>query len=113
MRSKKRLKTKLIRVRMTPDELAEAHRKVKAFSYPHLPALIRDLLMDVEPKSTLDQQAILELVRVSANQGRLGGLLKHWLQSKGAEPTLVPDIRALLRDIEKTQQDLKTRIRAL
>lgn len=113
MGSEKRNKTKLIPVRMTPEEFNEAHRKTKAFSYPSPAALIRDLVMDIEPKSTLDQQAILELVHINADLGRLGGLLKHWLQAKGAEKDLVPDIRSLLHDIEQTQQKLKAKVRSL
>ncbi len=113
MGSETRKRTEHILVRCTPEEKAIAEKKVQAFSYASPAALVRDLLMDIEPKSTLDQQAILELVKVNADQGRLGGLLKHWLQSKGAEKALVPDIRALLKEIEATQQALKSRIMAL
>ncbi|MEW7977365.1 MAG: conjugal transfer protein TraJ [Candidatus Sedimenticola endophacoides] len=113
MGSEKRRRTKHILVRVSEEELAEAKKKTKAFSYPSPAALIRDLVMDIEPKSTLDQQHILELLKVNADLGRLGGLLKHWLQAKGATNDLVPDIRALLKDIENTQRDLKKKVKAL
>lgn len=100
-------------VRVSEDELIEASRKAEAFSYPSPAALFRDLIAGIEPRSTLDQQAILELLRVNADLGRLGGLLKHWLQAKGAEKDLVPDIRALLRDIENTQRELKKKVKVL
>ncbi|MCP4933393.1 MAG: hypothetical protein GY927_04120 [bacterium] len=100
-------------VRVNEAELAAANKKVEAFSYRSKAALVRDLLMDVEPKSTLDQQAILELVKVNADQGRLGGLLKHWLRAVGADKGMVTDIRTLLKDIERTQKELKKRIMAL
>lgn len=113
MGSETRQRNAHIMVRVNPEEKAAVEKKVAAFSYPSPAALVRDLLMDIEPKSTLDQQAILELVKVNADQGRLGGLLKHWLQSKGAEKDLVPDIRALLKTIEQNQVELKARIMAL
>lgn len=113
MGSEKRQRTKHYPVRFFPEEFEEAERKANAFSYPSVASLIRDLVTGVEPTSTLDQQAILELLRVNADLGRLGGLLKHWLQAKGADKDLVPDIRALLRDIENTQRELKRKVKAL
>jgi hypothetical protein len=42
-------------------------------------AYLRNLGLGYKPHSTLDHQAILSLVKVDADQGRLGGLLKLWL----------------------------------
>ncbi|WP_428622192.1 plasmid mobilization protein [Sedimenticola sp.] len=113
MGSEKRQRTKRYPVRFFPEEFEEAERKAKAFSYPSVASLIRDLVTGVEPTSTLDQQAILELLRVNADLGRLGGLLKHWLQAKGMERNIVPDISALLRDIEDAQRKLKKKVKSL
>ena len=113
MGSETRKRTKHILVRVSPDELETITEQAKAFSYPSNAALLRDLALGIEPKSTLDQQAILDLVKVNADLGRLGGLLKHWLQSKGVEAEQAIDIRQLLRDIERTQSVLRERVLAL
>lgn len=42
-------------------------------------AFLRNLGLNIEVQGTMDQQAILELVKVNADLGRLGGLLKLWL----------------------------------
>ncbi len=113
MGSETRQRTKQIMVRVNDEELVEAKRLMKAFSYPSPAALFRDLVLGLEPKSTLDQQALLDLLRVNADLGRLGGLLKHWLQAKGADTDMVTDIRALLRDIENTRRELIHKVKIL
>jgi hypothetical protein len=70
-------------------------------------AYLRNLGLGFQPHSTLDQQAILALLKVNADQGRLGGLLKLWLsggQTGFAPPT---EIRRLLLDIESAQKILR------
>jgi hypothetical protein len=44
-----------------------------------LSAYLRKVGMGYEIRSVLDQQWIIELARINADQGRLGGLLKLWL----------------------------------
>src|SRR4051794_34772817 len=44
-----------------------------------LSAYLRKVGMGYEIRSVLDQQWIVELARINADQGRLGGLLKLWL----------------------------------
>lgn len=113
MGSESRQRTKLYPVRFFPEEFAEAERKAQAFSYSSVAALVRDLINDIEPTSTLDQQAIIELAKINGDLGRLGGLLKHWLQKKGATPGQAIDIRGLLKDIQHTQAQLAARIKTL
>jgi len=45
---------------------------------------------------------VLNLLRVSGDLGRLGGLLKWWLTERG-EGVDVQDVRAILDKIEATQ----------
>ena len=42
-------------------------------------AYLRNLGLGFQPHSTLDQEAMLALLKVNADQGRLGGLFKLWL----------------------------------
>lgn len=57
-------------------------------------------------KSTADHAAVLELARVNADQGRLGGLLKLWLVEQPGQGAPRRDVRKLLEEIEATQEKL-------
>ncbi len=54
--------------------------------------------------SILDHKAVLALLKVNADQGRLGGLLKLWLSGGHTGPTSAAEVRRLLHDIESTQK---------
>jgi len=87
-------------------ELAETTR-LSVSSY------LRALGQGYMPKSTLDHQAVLALARVSADQGRLGGLLKLWLSEKPGQGASVGDVRRLLHQIELVQEELRQLVRRL
>jgi hypothetical protein len=70
-------------------------------------AYLRNLGLGFQPNSTLDQEAILALLKVNADQGRLGGLFKLWLSEENAAPAETIEIRRLLIDIEDCQRKLK------
>ena len=63
-----------------------------------------------QPHSTLDQEAILALLKVNADQGRLGGVFKLWLSGQRAAAAETTDIRKLLAAIEECQLKLKALI---
>ena len=65
------------------------------------------------PKSILDQDAIIKLVQLHADQGRLGGLLKLWLTSRPGEGAKPIEIRQLLKEIEKTQKEIQALVAKL
>ena len=114
MGSDNRKRTKLIPVRVNDDELKVIDEKARAFGYTSSrSALLRDLALGIEPRSTLDQRAVLDLLKVNADLGRLGGLLKHWLQAKGATSSEMIEIRALMSDLNRTQEALRRRVLSL
>ena len=57
--------------------------------------------------SILDHKAVLALLKVNADQGRLGGLLKLWLSGGHIGATSAAEIRRLLYDIKSTQKTLR------
>jgi hypothetical protein len=67
-------------------------------------AYLRNLGLGFQPHSTLDQEAILALLKVNADQGRLGGLFKLWLSGQSAPAA---EIRKLLAAIEECQLKLR------
>lgn len=114
MGSNTRRRQHQIKVRVSEEEKQQIEAKAQAFGYAtSTAALLRDLALGIEPKSTLDQQAVLELLRVNADLGRLGGLLKHWLQSKGAKPAVAIQINSLLDDLQRTHGLLREKVLAL
>ena len=73
-------------------------------------AYLRNLGLGFQPPSTLDQEAILALLKVNADQGRLGGLFKLWLSGQSAPSAETTEIRKLLAAIEESQLKLKALI---
>jgi hypothetical protein len=66
---------------------------------------LRNLGLGYLPKSQFDQEAILALIRLHADQGRLGGLLKLWLVDRKGYAE-VRDVRSLLHQIEALQREI-------
>lgn len=69
-------------------------------------------------KSTLDAQYVLQIAKVNADQGRLGGLLKLWLTDApklaACGTQFTPGmVRALLARIEANQDEMLRLVRAL
>lgn len=71
-------------------------------------AYLLNVGMGYEIKSTLDSQLVGDLVKVNADLGRLGGLLKLWLTddkklAATGHALTEGTVRALLKRIEDTQ----------
>lgn len=97
---------------MSPDDRATIEARARAVDLS-VSAYLRRLGTGFAPNSTLDQQAIGALVKLNADQGRLGGLLKLWLSEKPDQGMPTYDVRRLLREIEGVQADLKAIVRRL
>ncbi len=69
----------------------------------------RNVCLGSKIASREDAMARRELLKVNADLGRLGGLLKQTITASGDREK----IRPLLLDIEKTQAELKAKIRAI
>lgn len=57
-------------------------------------------------RSTLDYATVLELAKINADQGRLGGLLKLWLADRPGQGAGARDVRAMLDRIGEMQGKL-------
>ena len=95
--------------------LEERERLIERASGCDLPlsAYLRRLGIGHQPKSTIDAQAVLLLLKVNADQGRLGGLLKLWLSDRPGTGAPAFDVRRLLGQIEATQLRLRSLVRRL
>jgi len=86
--------------RETIERVAEATQKSPS-------ALMRDLALGFEPRCVTDKDAIQSLIKLNADQGRLGGLLKLWLTSeKNGQGVSSRDVRQLYEQIEAVQMQL-------
>jgi hypothetical protein len=83
--------------------MIEARAKTSGLSSS---GFLRALGLGHEPKSVFDREAILELIRLHADQGRLGGLLKLWLSGRKGEGAPAGQVRSVLQQIESLQMQL-------
>lgn len=98
------LRSRIIRLRATEDEYSRIAERARQAGLT-LSAFIRAAAVDHPVRSMLDLEAVGELVKVAGNLGRVGGLLKLYLQevhdkSQREEiTTLIGEIRSLQREI--------------
>ena len=85
------------------EELAEINQRAKALRLSRSEYL-RNLGLGYQPKSQFDQEAVRSLVKLNADQGRLGGLLKLWLSEKPGEGASQKNVKDVLNQIESLQQ---------
>ena len=105
-REESRDRNRHLKVVVSKRERAEIETRAAATGLS-VSAYLRNLGLGFQPHSTLDQEAMLALLRVNADQGRLGGLFKLWLSGQSAASTETVEIRKLLVDIEECQRALK------
>lgn len=101
-----------LKVYVTEEDRATIEINAKACSLTVSTYLCR-LGIHFEPKSRLDQYAILALVKMHADQGRLGGLLKLRLTERPGQGADTFEVRRLLHEIEALQTKIKAVVRRL
>jgi len=70
-----------LKVLVSERERAEIETRAAATGLS-VSAYLRNLGLGFQPQSTLDHEAVLALLKVNADQGRLGGLFKLWLSGQ-------------------------------
>jgi hypothetical protein len=75
-------------------------------------SFVRAVALGEKLKVVADQRAVLELIRLRADMGRLGGLLKLWLTNeerfdKERGELSVADVRDVLHRIEVTEEQIR------
>jgi len=96
-----------IKVYCLPDEKAQIQENAEA-SGLSVASFIRKVAMGYQVESMVDIEQVVELSRVNADLGRLGGLLKLWLANDPCTVDFSPSlIKTLLAKIESTRQELR------
>jgi hypothetical protein len=94
-----------IDVWVDPQELADISAQAECLQLSRSEYL-RNLGLGYQPRGQFDQVAIRELVKLHADQGRLGGLLKLWLSERKGEGDSISHVRSVLRQIESLQTEI-------
>lgn len=99
-----------VRVYLSPEEhkqfFAQASRARLSMS-----TYAKRVCLGYEIKSSLEQQAVLELIRLKAELGRLGGLLKHELKEQRLART--PAVTDIINEIAENKEALMAAARVL
>lgn len=95
-----------LRVVVSAEERAQIVGRAEAAKLS-ISAYLRTVGLGYAPRSMLDQHAIIDVVKVAADQKRLGGLLKLWLSEKPGQGASTFEVRRVLRQIETMQQELR------
>jgi hypothetical protein len=102
-----------VKVYCLPEERAQLEANARA-ACKSLSTYLLNVGLGYQVRGILDQRRVEELLRINADLGRLGGLLKLWLTND--ERTAVfgeSTLRALLAKIEATQDELLDVVRTV
>lgn len=76
-------------------------------------AYLRALGLGYEPRSTIDHEAVSEVVKAHGGLAKVGGLLKLWLSERAGEGVDVIEVRSVLHGIEAAVEDLRQKVREI
>jgi hypothetical protein len=108
----RRDKARPVKVYLSPPERAVLEEKAESSGLP-LAVFLRNVGLGISVTSVLDHKAVLAMLKVNADQGRLGGLLKLWLSGGLAQVVSASELRRLLHEIESAQRTLRALINRL
>ncbi len=102
-------KKQVIKTYVSKEEYEQISRTAQQCSLS-LSAFAKTVCLGHEIKSRTDQQARRELLKLNADQGRLGGLLKMWILDDDKHRT---DVEALLEDLRRLQKEIVQKVRTI
>jgi len=103
-KGKTRRESSPVKVWVTQEEKAQIAEKASAHSMS-ASHYLRALGLAFPIQSTVDQRAVLDLLKINADLGRLGGLIKMWLTSN--ESFLSQSGLAMQRKLEGTLNQIQ------
>lgn len=109
MGSQTRIRKKAIKVWVTEEEKEAIEANARSTRLSNS-SYLRNLGLGFEPASTLDHESVLKLLKVNADLGRLGGLLKMWLSNDerfSLYEVSISKINALFNKVEETQAKIQ------
>lgn len=101
-----------LRVVVSATERAVITASAKAANLS-VSAYLRALGLGYEPRSTIDHEAVSEVVKAHGGLSKIGGLLKLWLSERSGEGAEVAEVRSVLHGIEAAVEDVRQKVREL
>ena len=116
-KEKTRRESTPIKVWVTTAEKAAIAEKAAAHSMS-ISRYLRALGLALPIQTTVDQRAMLDLLKINADLGRLGGVVKMWLTSNESSQSASAQVMEIkldrtLNEISALQKKMKERIEAL
>ena len=116
-KEKTRRESTPVKVWVTAAEKAAIAEKAAAHSMSSS-RYLRALGLALPVQCTIDQRAVLDLLKINADLGRLGGLIKMWLSSdqsfeSGSVHALQRKLDSALNQIQALQKQMSDRIQDL
>ena len=110
MGTNKRKYSKRIQVVVSDDEFAKIAEAAESVGLSHS-AYLRELGLGYAPAPVYDLEAVEQMMKLNADQGRLGGLIKMWLSNDERlmmfeRESLSKAIFGVLKQIEELQREL-------
>ena len=106
-------KFRQLRVPILPGDEQEIKRLAAASGLP-VAAYLRELGLNHQVRSKLDNKRVEELALIHGDLGRLAGLLKLWLAYDPRTSSFgAATLRAVLSRIEETQDEMHALMRAI
>ncbi len=97
---------------VTPEEKADIER-LAATTGLSVSTYLRTLGLGYEPKSILDAEHILGLLKIGGDLGRLGGLLKLWLAERPGEGVAAEEVRVLFHSMNELRGEIADKVAAI
>jgi hypothetical protein len=97
---------------VTPEEKADIER-LAATTGLSVSTYLRTLGLGYEPKSILDAEHILGLLKIGGDLGRLGGLLKLWLVDRPGEGVAAEEVRVLFHSMNELRGEIADKVAAI
>jgi hypothetical protein len=116
-KEKTRRESTPIKVWVTTAEKAAIAEKATAHSMS-ISRYLRALGLALPIQCTVDQRAMLDLLKINADLGRLGGLIKLWLTTNESSQSANAQVMQIkldrtLNEISALQKKMKERVEAL
>lgn len=99
-------KFRQLRVPVLPSEEQEIKRLASMHGLP-VAAYLRDVGLNHSPRGIVDNKRVEELAAMHGELGRLGQLLRQWLEGDARAAAVdAPTLRAALEKIARTQDEM-------
>lgn len=100
-----------LKVWVLPGERAVIEERAKAHGMP-ISTYVRAVVLAMPVRTVVDHEKVDQLLQVSSNLGRLGGLLKMWLASPEREVNY-ERVTKLLGLLEENRELLRAKIKQI